>query len=367
MERPDWFRCDSGFARKTQRVRLPSIVRRVLADWPEVGKEERGKLERLAVSLERDESIEEVPGKGLDLPWGQPWSSLPFLHCEVLFYFALLDAWGFFAAGHANCRKDPFERQKQQSKAACEQAMRERLEGEKVEVETLEEGLLASFWGNKTDLSLHSLAEARLEKSGEMATILVNDLAQLTGHIERCLGPLSRVDVVVDNYAFELFNDLMLCRWLLRNRACREIHIHCKAFPIFVSDATRLDVCDMLLHAGVSHLPIVVESHPYWNSQHEWFSQMPADLSASLAAADLCIVKGDANYRKLVGERRYPSSFSFASAVSYFPCSAVAALRGIKCELVVGVPEEVAAAQRPSPGWTNDGSRGVIQFAKLKV
>ncbi len=75
-------------------------------------------------------------------------------------------------------------------------------------------------------------------------------------------------------------------------------------------------------------------------------------------------MKGDANYRKLVGERKYPVDYSFAQCVSYFPCAHVCALRGLKCELVVGVPLAVAQEQQQlNSNWRVDGTRGVIQFA----
>ena len=230
----------------------------------------------------------------------------------------------------------------------------------------LEHVLLCSFWGNKTDLSLHALSEARVHSSGSLETILANDLPHLLAFIDGQLGPAARVDIVVDNYAFELFNDLMLARALLQTKKCSSVVIHCKAFPIFVSDATRADVEQMIAWANLSALEIAVEAHEYWNSQYEWFEAMPALLRESLSRAALCVVKGDANYRKLVGERRYPCDKPFAECVSYFPARAVAALRGVKCELVVGVPQTVCEAERKqNSNWTNDGSRGVVQFAVL--
>lgn len=81
----------------------------------------------------------------------------------------------------------------------------------------------------------------------------------------------------------------------------------------------------------------------------------------------MTIVKGDANYRKLVGERKYAVDASFAQCVAYFPCAHVCALRGLKCDLVVGVPQDVAQRQQQMHAdWRVDGTRGVIQFASRK-
>jgi hypothetical protein len=49
--------------------------------------------------------------------------------------------------------------------------------------------------------------------------------------------------------------------------------------------------------------------------------------------------------------------------VRYFPSAALCAIRGIKCELVVGVSDDVVQQQqRIHADWKVDGSRGVIQF-----
>ena len=78
-------------------------------------------------------------------------------------------------------------------------------------------------------------------------------------------------------------------------------------FPIFVSDATRENVDDMISFLKLSYLKerLLVQEHEYWNSRFEWFDEMPNKLRLDLGKSDLCIVKGDANYRKLVGDRRW--------------------------------------------------------------
>jgi uncharacterized protein with ATP-grasp and redox domains len=285
------------------------------------------------------------------------------LPLQVLFYYALLEAWGFFSANHSHFQRDPFRRQKEQSFAACEPQMRQRL-AESGDLD-LEKVLLCSFWGNKTDLSLHSLQEARVETSGNVETILANDLRKLTAWIGG-LGPEATVDIVADNYCFELFNDLLLARFLLRTKACRRVTVHVKRFPIFVSDATLDDAVSLQRWMGMQDADsaIVLREDAYWNAQHEWADAMPDDLVSHFKCSNLSIVKGDANYRKLVRECRYACDKPFAESVSYFPCAAVAALRGVKCELVVGVGKKVAEQLWLCDAqWTNSGTYGVIQFA----
>ena len=70
------------------------------------------------------------------------------------------------------------------------------------------------------------------------------------------------------------------------------------------------------------------------------------------------ILKGDLNYRRLVGDRHWPASASFEQLTSYFP-GAVAALRTVKSDVVVGLAED---AERTLPAsWRTSGSFAMIQ------
>jgi hypothetical protein len=88
---------------------------------------------------------------------------------------------------------------------------------------------------------------------------------------------------------------------------------------------------------------------------------MPHDLRRDLAAADLVIVKGDANYRRLVGDAHWPPATRFEHAVGYFP-AALVALRTLKSELIVGLqPGDTERLAAEDPAWLVNGQRGVIQ------
>jgi hypothetical protein len=91
-----------------------------------------------------------------------------------------------------------------------------------------------------------------------------------------------------------------------------------------------------------------------------------ASLLAEFSASTLAIVKGDANYRRLLGDLKWDHHVPFASVVSYFPCG-VLALRTCKSEVLVGVPAErqqQAAAQDPK--WLVNGRYGVMQYAHVR-
>ena len=97
-----------------------------------------------------------------------------------------------------------------------------------------------------------------------------------------------------------------------------------------------------------------------------FYFQLPGDLLAELANATLVIVKGDANYRRLLGDAHWPAMTPFAQAVSYFPAPVVA-LRTREGEIITGLAEgqaERLAAE--DAAWLVNGQRGVIQTNKQK-
>jgi uncharacterized protein with ATP-grasp and redox domains len=359
LERPPFYTCDepNSFAALTFQKRLPGILERLMADW----KEDEGLHEGVGALLEelkQDVEISTLPNNCDGIQTGVRWSQLPFLHAEVYLYNRVLQVFEYETRG-----LDPFLSQKKQAKEACANA-RAQLEEEDTEELDMAQYLLHSFYGNKTDLSLHSLKESQIELGGVEELILVNQIPEIVRYLESC-EEVTQLDIIVDNYCFELFNDLRLGQKLQRQYPKAVISIHCKAFPIFVSDAIPADVAEMCVEMNVQNIEIC--SDTYWNSPSEWFERMPASLSDHFARADLVIVKGDANYRKLVGARKYDETVTFEETVDYFPSKAVCAIRGLKCELCVGVPAEVRAEQaKQSPTWNVDGTRGVIQFHAKK-
>jgi hypothetical protein len=89
---------------------------------------------------------------------------------------------------------------------------------------------------------------------------------------------------------------------------------------------------------------------------------MPASLTGELAQADLVISKGDANYRRLLGDRHWAFTTPFTEIVSYFPAPLVA-LRTLKAELVCGLePGQADSVAEQDPDWMVNGCWGLIQF-----
>ena len=93
--------------------------------------------------------------------------------------------------------------------------------------------------------------------------------------------------------------------------------------------------------------------------------EMPPEVAATMASDAIVFVKGDLNYRRLVGERDWALDAPFADICSYWPAP-LCALRTLKAEGGCGMSSEGCdAAERSEPGkkWMHAGKYGVVQFA----
>ena len=87
---------------------------------------------------------------------------------------------------------------------------------------------------------------------------------------------------------------------------------------------------------------------------------MRPELAAALEGSALVILKGDANYRRLIGDCCWLPTTPFEAIAAYFPAPVVA-LRTLKCELVVGMDAAQVAQMQSVPDWMTSGSWGLIQ------
>jgi hypothetical protein len=88
---------------------------------------------------------------------------------------------------------------------------------------------------------------------------------------------------------------------------------------------------------------------------------MPADLADQFAKATLTILKGDLNYRRLVGDLHWPPTTPFADTVAYFP-GPVATLRTLKSDVIVGLDSStVDELNMAGSSWRVDGTHALVQ------
>jgi hypothetical protein len=236
--------------------------------------------------------------------------------------------------------------------------------------------LHASLWGNRADLSHLALKNSAQSFADEHANLLVDDSVRVWEFLR---GARGRVDFICDNAGTELCFDLALVDFLLRANLASEIILHLKPQPMFVSDAMIQDALASLDAFGKSNAPalrqlaqrlalaladgrLVLSDHPFWVTG-SFFHELPNDLRATLARASLVISKGDANYRRLVGDCHWEPAVRFEDAVRDFPAPIVA-LRTMKAEVIVGLRAGEAERLRAEDAeWLVNGKRGVIQFA----
>ncbi|MFD0734287.1 damage-control phosphatase ARMT1 family protein [Planotetraspora mira] len=312
------------------------------------------------------------------LTWGRAylrgrWTDAPFLWAESFFYRRLLEATGYFAEGPWR-GVDPFEPFKQAELTGSivdeELASMDRVAAlPQREKETAL--LLASLWGNRADLTFQITGELGEDKA---ADLVVDDGELLWSLVHD--GPPGTICVVADNAGRELLPDLALIDHLLARRLATEVVLHVKPQPYFVSDATPADVLAGLrrlsgapgeagkagvrLRQALRSGRLVLRTHPFACAPLP-YSDMPDSLRDDFAAASLTITKGDLNYRRLVGDRVWPSDTPFEGVTAYFP-GPVVALRTLKSDVLVGVAQEVSAGlDATGERWRTTGTRALIQ------
>lgn len=374
-----------SFARRTILERKPQIIAQVLADCaypPAIS---------AAVQALRDEIagrpirplIESAPDTEL---WnteiarypGRTWLEVPWYFAETLFYRKLLEAVRYFQPGEWQ-GVDPFQKAKERQitadigKAAAEWSDLADLPPH----EAFEVLIHSCLWGNRTDLSNHTvtrLGATGLASRADRHHILIDDSETLYRLLS---AGAPRLDFINDNCGIDFLTDLALADFLLQNGWVGEIVMRLKPQPFFVSDVMVKDAGAMVAalrasdSAALAALGLRLQkytnlrftTHPFWPTPF-MFRAMPADLRAELARASLVILKGDVNYRRLLDDRHWPFTARMEEIASYFPAPFVT-LRTFKCELAVGLqPGQAGQIAAADPNWLLNGQRGVIQFVE---
>lgn len=313
---------------------------------------------------------------GMDSYAGRSWYDVPWLWSESWFYRRLLDAVGYFGPGPWQ-GIDPFRPSKLaelDSPATDEElAALDDLAGRPAD-ERARALLHGSLWGNRADLGFRLSAEGA-ERTAAVPALVADDSERLwtllgaSGTGTLCL--------VADNAGRELVPDLLLVAHLLAHGRIGRAMLHVKPYPYYVSDATTADVLDAVrrltgaqgaaagygrgLWDALSDGRLTLRAHPFSCAPLP-YAEMPDDLRADFAAATLTVVKGDLNYRRLVGDRYWPPTTPFAGVTDYFP-GPVAALRTLKSDVVTGLTAATEAALDAAEGrrWRTAGTHALIQ------
>lgn len=384
-----------SFAQFTVTERMPRIGREAL-------EENRFPPENERCIQKLIEGIPEEPVRRLEDPgspdlaeWqehvqpylGQSWLQVPWFFAEEYFYRRLLEASGYFQPGPTR-NFDPFEAQKKKVLEASAGAigelaglLGEALGSGKSTERDLYLLLLNSAWGNQGDLSIWSTHEERPDHNDlevQESHLLINEAQSIADHILRAPAPMERVIIILDNCGPELVADLGLVDYLLSANLVQSVQLQAKAHPTFVSDALIKDIYQTIEHfnsrpdsdvqawtqrltSQISQGRLEMGQDFFWNSP-KFLWEMPGHIRQELSAAGLVISKGDANYRRLVGDFYWDTATPFAEVVGYFPAP-LAVLRVLKAELIIGLAAGRAEQlDAKDPGWMVNGRWGVIHF-----
>ncbi|MBD2451789.1 protein-glutamate O-methyltransferase family protein [Nostoc sp. FACHB-152] len=386
-----------SFTEYTVTQRMPAIARRVIVE-NKFSQEINIRLESLAKELPIGCLPPLMNDTGRDFSaWdtylepyqGQRWIDVPWFFAETYFYRLILEITHYFRPGIWQSI-DPFQLQKSQGLEAsidsvillCKQ-VNKWLDDFQIEGISNQTALITllyfALWGNRVDLSLWSAFESdrsQFDIQSQLAHILVNDVLKVSELLTTNHG--GRIDFIVDNAGFELICDLCLVDFLLSSNLANQVYLHLKPHPTFVSDAMIKDVhdttsfllanndpqvksCSQRLENYISSGNLVLSEDYFWTSPLA-FWEMPNYLQDELAKARLLVVKGDANYRRLLGDRHWEITANIADIICYLPTPMVA-LRTLKSEVAVGLqPEVVEKVAKSDPSWLTNGQWGVIQF-----
>ncbi|GMC23334.1 unnamed protein product [Saccharomyces cerevisiae] len=277
-----------------------------------------------------------------------------------------------------------------------------------------------SLWGNATDLSL--LTNATLEdiksiqgakaRAASESKIVVNDTEKAWEVLTKARADANsreiRVDFVLDNSGFELYADLMLAAFLLQSGLATKCIFHAKDIPYMVSDVMLKDF-DILVHdlrdreffpsgepstkesraldlfAGemekfVSSGKIEFREDSFWTTELDYWNLDANEtkyhgsiLHKDLQKSNLVIFKGDLNYRKLTGDRKWPRTTKWETAIGPLATNGITSLslRTCKADVQVALPEGLDAKlsqewEKENPGrgswWCCSGKWAVICF-----
>lgn len=386
---------DGSFTHYTVSQRLPRIARQVIAEnnWPA---EVNDRLLALANALPVDrlpplvdpDAPDEANWNDWLAPYlGQTWLEAPWFVIETYFFRRILALTGYFQPG-AGQDRDPYRVQKQlgleqiPSRLAelSEQLQRWQANPPPDLAQTLTGLIHQALWGNQSDLSMWPASSGSQPEGSQSTTLvgrLVCDQAATAAGWLVTHAPLARIDIILDNGGLELAHDLALADFLLTHRLAYRLVFHCKIHPTYVSDVTRQDLAETLqglqqssmaslaalgdrLVAGLAGSAITLQAHPFWTSPlSSW--EMPAGLAQELRQSGLIINKGDANYRRWLGDRHWAPDAPLGRILSYRPAPWLA-LRVLKSEMIAGLaPGAAERAASQDPTWQYAGRWGIAQ------
>jgi len=356
------------------RVRVPKILEDVVRQNPDYSPSIRAAVLALGDAI-RDNAP--MPPLAFPSPdeeeWtgaieARTWLATEWFFAECYAYRCLVSATRFWETG-----RDPFAPAKRSELAShgLWERLAVALDLERLEVRERVGALLGlALWGNRVDLSY--AVGSVFGAGGTTEDLLVDDRDWAAREL---LTPRGDVHLVADNAGSELSMDLVLADTLMRAAGAR-VSLHVKMHPMFVSDATARDVWDLVgamrekggaagdlasrLGRSFDEGALRVLPDFFWTGPRFLWDR-PARVAREIDHATMLVLKGDANYRRAVGDAIWPAESTFADATSYFPAP-VLCLRTMKSDPLAGLaPARMSELDLADAEWRINGRRGLIQ------
>lgn len=373
---------EGSFARRTIEERKPLIIDKILGHFDYTGPIRQALLDFRQELTEGNvtmlsEQTSDRPIWDQDIePWhNKAWLEMPWYLAESYFYRRVLEIVHYFQPGpwfHA----DPYSRLKTQEMTESVLTFTQNYEpfSNQTGLSAFKTACEGALWGNRGDLSNLDVYETDM---GEQSERIILD--QTTDAYQFLNQRSAKIAYFFDNVGKELFFDLAFIDHLLRTNLAVSVTCFLKNQPFFVSDAMIKDLKKSLdlmsgsaalevqnlaerLRAAINSGFIQFESPPFF-TMGRMFREMPETLANQISEHDLVILKGDANYRRLFGDRHWEPTTSIEQAGGYFPSSFLS-LRTLKSELILGIPEETLdkMKNKAESDWLTNGKRGAITF-----
>lgn len=383
----------NAFANNTMKVRLPAIIVDTLQLNPTYPDSIKASLTELQMAVangnripaldiqtahDYEQWLTALEQQQVVVDGDLTWHNAQWFFAETYVYRYLIQAVRWYETG-----RDPFLPKKRiELEGDALWALLDRaLDKTGTIDEQFMERVAFDLWGNRIDLSY----EASLAHGTDIGDddLLVDDRLHLLDHLHQTasetgsLKGVGDVYIIADNAGSELMMDLVLIDFMLQH-VTDTVILHVKSHPTFVSDAIPQDVWMTLLEMRSHGEPatalakrlteawntgqLKIAPHPFWNSSF-FMWDMPMTLHNLMDTARLVIVKGDANYRRAIGDSMWSVDMPFTDIMSYLNAP-VMCLRTLKSDPIVGLPSLATATEleKADHQWRTNGKRGVIQF-----
>lgn len=186
----------------------------------------------------------------------------------------------------------------------------------------------------------------------------------------------SRFDLIPDNAGVELFSDYLFALYLLQTNTVQRIVLHLKPYPMFVSDATKcdFDILKDIINKEYPEINIMLTQYEKEGRleiqrrekeffYEPYFKDCKFIEKIMKAGCELLIVKGDLNYRRLVGDLHWNWTQPIKPIIAPFITCRCLCLRCIKSDVLLGLTEQEADKVKEIPKEElPKGKYATIQF-----